>query len=407
MRDPQRLPVRLILAGLVLEALWLNPTPAQGRKPSAANGQAVALPSTSEMERDLLAAINRERATRNLPPLRLSDDIARVARFHSTEMAEGGILSHLSAAGKTFTERLVEASIAFAANGENVARSETFVADLIHRSFMESPGHRENILNPEFDEVGIGIVRGAGKAYFVTEDFIRGLAPRSGSEVRIGILAGLNGTRKARGLAPLVTLDELDRMAGIYAQDKAAGRKVPGVPAFYGETFVRFAVSPDLDMIAASIGGFDMSRCDRAGIGVAFGRSPEYPGGAYSVCALLVARDSPPGFGELARVLKVLAAANAIRANKRLTPLVLDDDLVEQAGEVLAARRSRRDGRPLVQAEGNVFFFMFQKLDVIAAPLRKRLEDIGLRRIGISTLPIESSNRDTPLGYAVAVILAR
>jgi uncharacterized protein YkwD len=389
-----------------LGVLGLWPALVEGRQ-LPAGGQTAALPSASEMERDLLAAINRERASGNLPPLRLSAGLARLAREHSTEMAEHGILSHLSAAGKPFTDRLVEASIRFAANGENVARSETFVADFIHRSFMESPGHRENVLNPEFDEAGIGIVRGAGNDYFVTEDFIRGLVPKPAAEVKGWLLDGMNEARAARGLAPLALVDELGRTADRFAEDKMAGRTVPEVPAFFGEAFVRFAISPDLDKIASSLGRFDMSRYDRAGIGVAFGRSAKYPGGAYSACALLVARDSPPGTGELARILKVLKAVNAFRAKTKLAALELDDDLARQAGETLAARRNPRSPASRAHASGEVFFSMFQKLGAIDSPLRKRLEDPGLRRIGISTLPIESSSHNAVLGYAVAVVLAR
>jgi uncharacterized protein YkwD len=359
------------------------------------------------MERDLLAAINRERASRNLPPLRLSDDIARLARAHSAEMAGRGTLSHLSAEGKSFSQRLAEAGIAFAANGENVARSETYVADFIHRSFMESPGHRENVLDAEFDEVGIGIARGARNDYFITEDFIRGLAQKPAAEVRDWLLAGLKKTRQTQGLAPLVLVDELCRKAGLLARDHAAGLKVPEVPAPFGETFVRFAISPDLDRIQASLGGFDTARYDRAGIGVAFGGSPEHPGGAYSVCALLLARDSPPGSGELARVLRVLAVVNEVRAKKRLPPLELDWDLAAQAGEVIAARRDARPGGSSARAGGDVFFLTFQRLDAISGSLRKRIEDPDLRRIGISTLRMQSSLDNKPLGYAVAVILAR
>jgi uncharacterized protein YkwD len=406
MRDPRKHLGRLVLAGLVLAALWLRPVPVQGRELTA-GGQTADFPSTSEMERDLLAAINRERASRSLPPLRPSAELVRLARTHSAEMAERGILSHLSTAGKTYTDRLVEASVAFAANGENVARSETFVADLIHRSFMDCPSHQENILNPEFDELGIGIVRGAGNDYFVTEDFLEGLVPKPESEVRIWLLAGMNETRAAQGLAPLVLVDELVRAADLFARNKASRQTVANVPTFFGETSVRFAISPDLDMVVASLGGFDMSRYDRAGIGVTFGRSPEYPGGAYSVCALFVARDSPPGSGELARLLRVLAAANAIRTKKELAPLVLDDDLVRRADEVIALQKKGKTGASLGQALEDVFFSLFRKLDSFDRRLRKRLEDPGLRRIGISTLPIESSSHDAPLGYAVAVILAR
>ena len=407
MRNARRRYRRLLQAVLVL-AVWFPPRPASVQSQEIPAGQQAAVPpSTEEMERDLLAAVNRERASRNLATLRPSADLARMARKHSAEMAELGVLSHLSAAGKAFTDRLVDASVAFAASGENVARSETFLADFIHRAFLEHPGHRENVLNPEFDEVGIGIARGAGYVYFVTEDFIKRLVPMPAAEVRTGLLARLNETRLNQGLPPFVLIDELGRTADLFAGNRAAGEKVPDVPAFFGETHVRLAIGPDLDRVAAALGGVDLSRYDRAGIGVVFGRSPDYPGGAYFVCALFVAQDVPTGTGELARVLGILKVANAARAESKLAPLELDNDLVRQAEELLAARRTERDGSALARASGDMFFFTFRKLDAIDSRLGKRFQDPGYRRIGISTLPMVSSRKDVPMGYGVAIVLAR
>jgi uncharacterized protein YkwD len=393
------LPAPVVTALLSLSVLFMAQT-------IPAGPQVAVLPAPGEIEQDLLRVLNAERLAQGLPVLRLSPELVGLARTQSSEMARLKVLSHESAAGLAFPERLAGAGIAFAATGENVARSGTYLAKLIHESFMGSPGHRENVLNPLFDEVGIGIAAGAENSYYVTEDFIRALVERPNAEVRAFILGVLDEARVAAGRPPVVLLDQAVRMAQEIAQEKAAGRPVPPAPAFFGETLVRVATGPDLDMVAGRIRGQELADYGRAGIGVSFGRSPEFPGGAYSVCALLI-RDRPgPGPDDLERLLAVLKAVNGIRIGKKLPPLELDAGLSERADAVIARKRSGGPEEGAERAEGSVFFSMFQKLGQIGPELRKRLGDPAVRRAGISTLPVRTED-GVPLLYAIAVVLGR
>lgn len=387
----------------VLAAAWLA---FPSLLPAAAGPQAAVLPAPGEIEKELLRVLNAERAARNLPVLRLSPALVGLAREQSSDMARSGVLSHDSAAGKSFTERLNDAAVAFAANGENVARSGTYLAGLIHGSFMDSPGHRENVLNPEFDEVGIGIVPGPGNTYYVTEDFIRALVEKPATEVKALILGVLNEARAAAGRPPVVLLDDAGRTAGTFAGDRAAGRPLSPAPAFFGKALVRVASGPDLGMIADRVRSKDLADYGRAGIGVRFGRNPEFPGGAYFVCALLIKDGPGPGPDDLERLLAVLKTANGIRAGKKLAPLELDAGLSSRADEVIARQRQGGAGGAPPEGEGDVFFSMFQKLDQVGPPLRKGLEDPAVRRVGISTLPVQTRD-GVPMLYAVAVVLGR
>ncbi len=396
----------LALPAFLAAALLASPSfrPESARLPSLDVPQAAVLPSPGEIEQDLLRVLNAERQAQGLPVLRLSPQLVGLARTQSTEMARRDVLSHESAAGRSFTDRLFDAGVTFAANGENVARSGTYLAKLIHESFMGSPGHRENVLNPLFDEVGIGIAAGAGNSYYVTEDFIRALVEKPAAEVLAFITDVLNEARAAAGRPPVVLLEEAVRTAQSIAREKAAGRPVPPVPAFFGETLVRLATGPDLDMIAGRIRGQELADYGRAGIGVSFGRSSEFPGGAYFVCALLI-RDTPrPGPDGLERLLAVLKAVNDMRALKKLVPLELDAGLSERADEVIAAKM--RGGAGPEQGEREVCFSMFQKLDQLGPELRKRLENPAVRRAGISTLPIQTKD-GVPMLFAIAVVLGR
>jgi uncharacterized protein YkwD len=147
--------------------------------------------SPAGVEEALLLSLNAERTSRGLPALRLSADLARLAREHSAEMAASGNLIHDSAGGKPLHDRLTGASLSFTADAENIARIDHCDPARLHRSFMGSPSHRGNILDPRFDEVGIGVAFGGGNVCYVTEDFIRtapgsgpgpdGLSPRPGT----------------------------------------------------------------------------------------------------------------------------------------------------------------------------------------------------------------------------------
>lgn len=315
-----------ILIIVVLLSTWGAQSAVLRASMGRTGGQVAVLPSLEDLEKDLLRVLNRERAARNLPALEPFSPLATLAKRHSSEMARLDVLTHASASGRSYTDRLVDAGIFFAANGENVARSGSSVPEAIHESFMASPGHRENVLNPDFDQVGIGIVRGDRGAYFVTEDFARGLVRREENEVRGIILGALNELRRKMNLPPLVLLDTLNTTAQSCALKQAAGREIPPAPAFFGEVVMRFATGADLDDITAALGNADLGRYGRAGIGVGFARSREFPGGAYYVCALLVAGGSSSGPDDLDRVLTVLAAATLKRIGISTLPIKAHGD---------------------------------------------------------------------------------
>jgi hypothetical protein len=321
-------------------------------------------------------------------------------------MARRNILSHDSASGRSYTDRLVEADVLFAASGENVAQSWSTAAEMIHQSFMNSPGHRANILNGDFDQVGIGIVRGRANVYFVTEDFIGSLERRTDAEVRALVLGVLGKARAAAGLSHVVLVDEADRMAAALSAEKAAGRRPPQVPGYFGEALVRVVVGPDLAMMTDTLREADLAPYGRAGIGVAFMRDRDYQGGAYVLCVLLIKDQGGPGPDELDRVRVVLAAVNEVRTRLRLPRLDLDAALAARADAAIARHRPGTASITREDSGRDIFYATFLKLDQVGAPLRKRLEDPTLRKIGVSTVRIQTRD-GMLLNYAVAVVVSR
>jgi uncharacterized protein YkwD len=96
-------------------------------------------------------------------------------------MMERGFFDHVDPQGKTPEERFDAAGIPWKAMGENIATNGSGARDA-EAAFMNEPryqhNHRANILNPDFTEVGVGIVQDRRGRYYITQDFI-GIPPAS------------------------------------------------------------------------------------------------------------------------------------------------------------------------------------------------------------------------------------
>jgi len=140
----------------------------------------------SAAERQMLELINQERADAGLNPLRLNTLLNEASEDHSAWMVDTDTFSHTGQGGSSATERMQAADYPFEgswASGENIAwqseRGADGIADDVidlHQGLMESPGHRANILNPDFTEIGIGIEQGDMDGFdgvVVTQNFAR------------------------------------------------------------------------------------------------------------------------------------------------------------------------------------------------------------------------------------------
>ncbi|HEY8558946.1 MAG TPA: CvpA family protein [Pyrinomonadaceae bacterium] len=122
-----------------------------------------------DLEAEMLALVNRERAAGGLPPLAADPEMTEVAHRHSADMFARGYFSHYTPENKDPFERMREARVKFRAAGENLALAPTLA--MAHTGLMNSPGHRENILRPAFGRVGIGILDGGRRGLMVSQEF--------------------------------------------------------------------------------------------------------------------------------------------------------------------------------------------------------------------------------------------
>ena len=117
----------------------------------------------------MLELINAERSAAGLRPLAADPELTQVAEAHSTDMFARGYFAHVTPEGRDPFERMREAQVRFSTAGENLALAPTL--QIAHTGLMNSPGHRANILQPEFGRVGIGIMDGGIHGLMVTQDF--------------------------------------------------------------------------------------------------------------------------------------------------------------------------------------------------------------------------------------------
>ncbi len=121
------------------------------------------------LENRMIELVNKERTGQGFKPLAFNAKLREVARSHSEDMFKRGYFSHYSPEGKSVADRAANYGIEYQVIGENLAYAPNL--DLAHSGLMNSPGHRANILSPDFNEVGIGIMDGGVYGLMITQVF--------------------------------------------------------------------------------------------------------------------------------------------------------------------------------------------------------------------------------------------
>ena len=122
----------------------------------------------NDSERQLFEALNHERTAQGLSALQWDNALFKAARHHALLMLNLNRLEHQLPSESNLEGRLAEAGARFGAIAENIAIGPN--PRIIHAGWMDSPGHRKNILDPRLTSVGIAAVRGPG-GLFAVQDF--------------------------------------------------------------------------------------------------------------------------------------------------------------------------------------------------------------------------------------------
>ena len=127
------------------------------------------------LEDRILALVNQERESAGIKPLFFSPELAKAARQHSGAMAAEGFFEHRGEGEPKLFDRVTASGMDTDHVGENIFETSEgvsgAVADECVEMWMQSEGHRLNMLSPEFDKTGIAVGISRNGENYITEDF--------------------------------------------------------------------------------------------------------------------------------------------------------------------------------------------------------------------------------------------
>jgi uncharacterized YkwD family protein len=148
-----------------------QPTPTPEPKPEPTpQPEPTPTPGLTADEQRMVDLINQERAKAGLAPLTVDLRLVDLARKKSQDMITNNYFSHTSPTYGDPFKMMTAAGISYRTAGENLAGART--VDQAHSALMNSAGHRQNILSPSYNKVGVGIATGGPYGSMYTQLFI-------------------------------------------------------------------------------------------------------------------------------------------------------------------------------------------------------------------------------------------
>ena len=230
-------------------------------------------------EKQVVELINQERSREGLQPLAVDERLTQAARKHTELMVKRKALSHQFEDEPSPQMRSVDENLRSDRLAENVAL-EMDVAGA-HAILMNSPPHRANILSPNYNAVGVGVMRSGDRVY-VTEDFAHRLPDYSELEADAVLQNALTKYASTKGLPapvrkPQLALQQMAcNMALSDALDTNSPRSIVGVHRVVTWT------ATNLDELPGDVKGL-LSQPLNSGysLGACFAPSVSHPGGVY------------------------------------------------------------------------------------------------------------------------------
>lgn len=126
----------------------------------------------NSFEQEVLDLVNQERQKAGLSKLQWSDDLAKVAYNHSKDMSDRNFMSHTNPDGLSPFDRMKNFGISYRTAGENIAAGQSTPQEVM-KGWMNSEGHKKNILNANYTHLGVGYYKGNGRyGHYWTQCFI-------------------------------------------------------------------------------------------------------------------------------------------------------------------------------------------------------------------------------------------
>lgn len=147
-----------------------GPSPSQPGNPGGGGGGGGG-GGDAGVEGEVLSLVNQERAAAGCPALAYDGPLTGIARDHSADMANRNFFSHTNPSGQDPWDRAAAAGISNLA-AENIAAGQSS-PEAVMASWMNSSGHRANILNCSLRTLGVGVAYGGSYGIYWTQDFGR------------------------------------------------------------------------------------------------------------------------------------------------------------------------------------------------------------------------------------------
>lgn len=208
-----------------------------------------------DSKQKILALVNSERAAAGLPPFEINPVLDRIADIRSKELLES--FSHIRPDGRSFESIFYDFNTRYSSCGENIAKGYRSAEDVM-AGWMNSPGHRKNILNPKFKYIGVGEISDNSNCLHWVQVFSGDISGDI-SGFKNEILSLVNSERKKAGISPLIMDPALYRFAGqrtaeivrCYSHNRPDGRSFSSIFKdndiryfLYGENIAKGQVDP-------------------------------------------------------------------------------------------------------------------------------------------------------------------
>ena len=252
---------------------------ALGGSAQESSGPAKSPAFDADGEAQLVDLINQAREEQGLPALAVDARLTQAARKHTQLMVEHSELTHQFPGEPPPQNRISNEGVPSDAEGENVDLDRTIAG--AHDALMHSPPHRANILSPDYNAVGVGVIS-SGSEIYVTEDFARRLPQLSEPQAEAAVQAAIDRYEKAHGFQAPARKPEtkLRRMACDMALNDALdltpASRLPGVHDVFAWTAGDPSKLPNgIDRLLKGglPGGYSLGAC--------FAPSVSHPGGLY------------------------------------------------------------------------------------------------------------------------------
>lgn len=261
-----------------------SPTPVHAHMMMAAWEEPPAFDAHAEKE--LLDLANRARVQAGIAPFHVEEGLIRAARKHAATMAERQQLSHQFDGEPALSQRLAASSSLYLVEAaENVASAES--ADRAHDALMHSVHHRENLLHPSYNVVGIGVLR-RGDTLYVVQDFGDSYEKVSNKESDAQIAESVERTRAKS--KQLVLEQRESSAAHKEACEMAATDSLKTPPSAFtsgSKHLIRYTTLQPETLPDSANKVITESALKAYTVGSCFARSKSYPNGIYWVVLVL------------------------------------------------------------------------------------------------------------------------